>query len=120
MSQCCESRGLRCQGPRGPCHGRIVEESERCGRPRAVATGRNYLEDYNENPKPFVWIKAVDEILKKPSRLSANLVIRTLEGVSIAQLLHAAGGRLAPVRPDCAPGPREFEHLASAIFQEVR
>ena len=34
---------------------------------------REYLHSYNENPRPLVWTKAVDEILEKVGRGRAAL-----------------------------------------------
>ncbi len=41
-----------------------------------VDTIQNFIKTYNENPKPFVWNKNVDEILEKVNR--CNLLMATL------------------------------------------
>ena len=38
-----------------------------------------YLENHNAAPKPFVWTKSADEILKKVARAKQALEVKTLD-----------------------------------------
>ena len=48
-----------------------------------------YLENHNAAPKPFVWTKSADEILKKVARAKQALEVKTLAGTSGAGSTHA-------------------------------
>ena len=60
---------------------RLTEQRLRCGAFTSVChlekCLRQYLDTYNENPRPLVWMKSTEEILDKVERARARLAAAT-------------------------------------------
>ena len=77
-----------------------------------------YLENHNAAPKPFVWTKSADEILKKVARAKQALESKTLAGHSQNLMLRGVNSQPMSVEPDYSAAWRDLKRRRLLFGQQ--